>query len=120
MSAFNWLEFEDVCPICGRMSIIRAQFHVAASFDGDDRRRFSGVTYQIRQELHWWRDEGRKALWLEKGVPIPGQTNAVRECCYASCVSGHKLYTVVEFRDLRPEKVIDIGPEENWPSNYSR
>lgn len=122
MSAFNWVEFDDGCPVCGETTLIRAQCHLAASFEGDERGRFSGNTYRLGQELFWWDDnrEG-KPPWYEGGVPVSARVDTVRECCYASCVvRGHNLFAVVEFSNKRATRVIEIGPEEEWPATYRK
>lgn len=121
MSAFNWIEFKGVCPLCSKITVILAQSHVAASFEGDTRGRFCGHTYRLGQEMLWWQEgHPERDFWGDGDQEISVEEHAVRECCYAECVPNHhKLYAVTEFANLRPTKVIEIGREDDWPASYS-
>jgi hypothetical protein len=122
MSAFNWIEFRGVCQVCRKDTGIRAQTHIAASFNGDSRGRFRGRTYSLGQEMLWWQEgHPERDSWGDGRQLISAEANTIRECCYAVCVpNDHKLYAVIEFANLRPVRVLEIGRDEDWPASYSK
>ena len=124
MSAFNWIEFEELCPHCGETRRIRAQTHVASSYDGDESGRFQDDTYSLQDKMRWWRvghadfekwkDGNRKVI---EGI----DDREVFECCHASCMScAGEIYAVIRFVDCAPVEVVEFGPEEDWPDSYWR
>jgi hypothetical protein len=119
MSAFNWIEFDGVCPLCNKQRRIRAQTHLASSYDGDERGRFCDVTYHLGEEMHWWNDFPRRDTWYEcEPVHVMGNGD-IREACYAKCIAlDHELFAILEFNNFTPRKVIEIGPEAEWPAGY--
>jgi hypothetical protein len=122
MSAFNWIEFIAKCPVCLVSTGIRAQSHIAASFEADDQGRFCQQVYQVGDTMRWWsKDDKRHARWETGGVTIHGDKSSVRECCYANCVAhGDEIYAVLEFSNLTIRKVIELGPLDRWPAGYPK
>ena len=120
MAAFNYIETEGRCPACHTRSIVRAQTHVASSFDGDSSGRFCDRTYKLGDEMAWWPPaDGRCEEWHFDADPHARP--AVREACYATCTHCRaELCMVLEFQALRPTQVISITHEEDWPSGYLR
>ena len=72
--------------------------------------------------MRWWPEsDPRRDTWAELAAPAPGRGDVARECCYARCQAhGHALYAIVEFLDLRPVRVLEVGIEENWPPSVER
>jgi hypothetical protein len=122
MSAFNWIVFDDICPACGQHATIEAQTHTAAAYGGDDSGRFHDRCYGIGQVLAWWPpSDPRYDQWRNRPMTRVGDDGRVLECCYATCrFCGAELWTIVEFVDLVPVRVIASGKEENWPDNFPK
>jgi hypothetical protein len=120
MAAFNWLEFEATCPVCHRSGTIRAQTHVAASYDGDSTGRFHNREYRLGERMAWWApDDRRYAAWCDDAQPAPPDGH--REACYASCTNADcQLCAVVEFAALMPLRVLELCAEEDWPEGYTK
>lgn len=120
MGAYNWITFEGTCPACCNEAPIRAQTHVAASYDGDSSGRFHDRTYELDVVMAWWsRDDGRFGRWTENADlrHLP----SIREACYSACQDCKAdLCTVLEFLDLRATRVVLISLEAAWPESYSR
>src|SRR5690606_35681892 len=88
MSAYNWIIFEGHCPVCNTEGTIRAQTHVASSYDGDASGRFHELEYRIGQAMRWWdRDDPRFEDWPADREFSKPDANAGREeeACYATC-----------------------------------
>jgi hypothetical protein len=123
MGAYNWVRFDARCPRCEASSPIKAQCHIASSYDGDDSGRFHNRIYVVGQTMAWWpRTDRRWPSWTEENrAPSEGQEGVVRECCYANCETcGAELYAVIEFRDLTVVRIVDVGIESLWPADYLR
>ncbi len=120
MSAYNWIESEGACPECRVRAIVRAQTHIASSFDGDSTGRFFDRTYPLGGEMAWWPKGDRRYLeWDERADPQ--SRPAVREACYAECRKcGANLCVVVEFEEIRPARIVSISLEQDWPVGYLR
>lgn len=124
MSAFNWIIFEARCPACGESARIRAQTHVASSFDGDEHGRFHDLEYGIGQGMRWWgRDDSRFGDWLpEKAFRKAGDIAAGEtEACYATCSQCQAtLCALLRFRENVPESVVLLAKEDEWPAGYPK
>ena len=123
MGAYNWIRFEARCPQCRASSPIKAQCHIASSYDGDDSGRFHDRTYVVGQAMAWWpRADRRWSSWTDTNNTLPeGPEGVVRECCYARCETcGVELYAVIEFRDLMVGRIVDVGVESLWPPDHLR
>jgi hypothetical protein len=122
VAAFNWVDFKARCPACSEEAEIRSQLHVAASFEGDDGR-FCNHKYRIGDVLRWWnKDDSRYNDWKSHEAIAKKKDGSVWECCYATCAAnGDKLYVIIQVSaDLKIERVLQIGPEFEWPSEYLR
>lgn len=104
MGAYNWLKFEARCPACGRIAELRAQIHVAASYNGDETGRFFGRTFQLGERMPWFPHDHKKYLkeWdASDGVLTPLGSGHEESCAYClSCES--ELIVTVEFNNLVP------------------
>lgn len=120
MSAFNWIEASCICPACKASATLRAQAHVAASFQGNEQGRFSGRTYHLNESLAWWPTTDPRYLdWLE-GCD-PGHRPLIEETCYAECLSCHAgLCAILEFTDLKVSRIVQVSVESEWPTGYLR
>jgi hypothetical protein len=119
MAAFNYVVFIADCPACSTSSTIRAQFHVASAYDGDESGRFFGRTYEIGDIVRWWPpDDPRFDDWKESADPA--RPNEVIEACYAECESCKaELCAVVRFDDdVRIAAFEHISIEAEWPRGY--
>jgi len=121
MSAFNRISFYQNCPNCGEFARIEAQCHTASSFERDDVGRLCGSAYQIGERMRWWReDDARWRPWADLG-DSHREDGPIRECCYAICGHcGANLYSIIEFKNVTPVGVVDLGMEKNWPDDYRR
>jgi hypothetical protein len=115
MAAFNWIVFGHTCPNCGCEANIKAQCHVASSFDGDDSGRFCDREYRLGERMRWWDEyDGRYASWkADPGiVPDASASKRILECCYARCSSCHaELFAVIAFHDITAVDVQQVGLE---------
>lgn len=120
MSVFNWIDATALCPVCRPLATIRAQSHVAASFDGDERGRFCQALYALGEPMRWWPPgDSRFAEWKAGAHKSDG--NFAEECCYSDCLRcGADLYTVIRFSDVKPEEVTAVGTVADWPPAYPR
>jgi hypothetical protein len=135
MGAINDIIFEGVCPVCNRLTNIRAQAHIGADFGGDHTGRFALRTYRLGDKMAWWeRDDPRYDDWRAMDFTGLGlrwasaELDEAVECCAAECERcgwEHDVSAVIRFRALRPVEVIRICFDENlsWedvlPSNNS-
>jgi len=122
MAAFNWIDANATCPVCGEDCSIRIQLHIAASFNSSGDGRFCNKTYRVGDRLEWWsEDHPDFASWFSRGLDFEDGQNSVRECCYAEYGShDDRLYVVVEVSNLTIAKLIELGPEDDWPSSYPK
>ena len=123
MSAFNWILSVLRCPSCEQEVRLRCQTHVAADYDGDRTGRFHDREYQVGDKMAWWaEDDPRYEDWKYGGTlnePQVGESDS--ECCSAECPKcGAELYVVIQFDGPRATKVLDIGLESNWPTEYAK
>ena len=120
MSAFNWIVIERTCPQCHRHGVIKAQCHVASSFDGDDGGRFHDREYRVGERMRWWdRADPRFEAWKDDAKSDTANPDRMVECCYASCsMCNAPLFALVEFEDVTPIAVGDVGLEEDWPAEF--
>jgi hypothetical protein len=118
MAAFNWIEMTTRCPVCSETTLVRAQLHIAASFDGDEVGRFCDVSYSVGDKMRWWQgDHPHFHDWMLIGEQT--DTNTVRECCYACCsAAGDRLYLIVEVSDLLIRQIVEVGSEDAWPAKF--
>ncbi len=122
MAAFNWVEVRIKCPVCSEATLIRAQVHIAASFDGNSEGRFCNSIYSIGDKMRWWDEcDARFNDWMLGSESVFNGAGSATECCYASC-SAHndRLYAIVEVVKLRVHGILELGPEILWPIKYSR
>jgi hypothetical protein len=121
MAAYNYVTFEGTCPSCGRGATIRAQVHVASSFDGDDSGRYAHREYQLGERMAWWPPSDRRfSAWSEYGQPGQPPGEAL-EACYSECRRCRAdVFAVIRFRDLVPTEVLAVGAEAEWPQGYLR
>jgi hypothetical protein len=70
----------------------------------------------------WWPASETKREWRIDGrETAPVTSDTVHEACHASCpLCEAPLFVVIEFRDLVPEAVLQIGVEAEWPAGYLR
>ena len=122
MAAFNWIEFQATCPACSRECVVRAQCHVASSYDGDDAGRFHDRSYGLMQAMRWWPpSDPRWSGWREGGHAIDEAGDGAVECCYANCGRcGADLFAIIRFASRVPREWIRLGLEEDWPADFSR
>lgn len=122
MAAYNWIDFEALCPDCGRGASIRAQCYVASSRSGLDGR-FHDREYRLGERMAWWApDDPDYVDWRDEGgsVRLAGDAE-VRECCYASCRRcDTELFAVIRFVRLVPTTVEAVGYDRNWPREFLR
>ena len=122
MAAFNWVDIKARCPTCSQETEIRSQLHVAASFEGDEDR-FCNQKYRVGDVLRWWnKDDPRYHDWKSDEALAKKMDGGVCECCYATCAAnGDKLYVIIQVSaDLEIERVLEIGPDSEWPLEYLR
>ena len=122
MAAYNYVKFEQKCPVCKVFSTICAQCHTASSYDGEDGEIFHGHTYSLGERMRWWnRSDPRWSDWNTDGSSIRSDSQVALESCYSECLNcKHELYAVVRFDNLTPTQVTDVGREEDWPEGYPR
>jgi hypothetical protein len=124
MAAYNWVVFPGTCPVCGEVSSMRAQCHVAASFEGDARGRFCGKKYTLGQPMDWWaREHPFFSQWRDPGAFIPDldAPEHVEEACNVNCVPcGAQLYAIIAFEVNVPVELNELGLESLWPARYFR
>lgn len=127
MSAYNWIEFEGVCPNCGQNSKIRSQTHMCSDFDGDDTGRFHDRTYKLGEQMAWWPEsDERFSYWKEdnRSLDFNGEEGTYTyddsfECCYSECLKcGSDLYVIIKFVKCAPVNVSELGLESKWPVGY--
>jgi hypothetical protein len=120
MAAFNWIEFEEVCPNCNRLSRIRCQTHIASEFAGDENTDFYRREYRLGDKMAWWPPGHLNfRFWREHSEPNQAPDQAVEACC-ADCQNckAH-LCAVILFDDLRPVQVTHLSLESDWPDGFS-
>ena len=124
MSAYNWIVFEGRCPACGTAAMLRAQTHVASSYDGDASGRFHDSEYRLGESMKWWaRDDPRFADWpADREFSKPEANNQLEEeACYATCPNCKaSLCVLLRFHENVPETIIAITTEDNWPEGYPK
>lgn len=124
MSAYNWIIVEGRCPACKTKTTIRAQTHVASSYDGDASGRFHESEYQIGETMRWWdRDDSRFEKWpADRELSQPEvKSGREEEACYATCSNCNaSLCVVLRFHENVPEALVSISTEENWPDSFPR
>lgn len=111
-----------MCPHCGAAAVIKAQCHVASTFQGDERGRFCNNTYQLNQDMIWWsEDDPRWPQWTDGGELANGKTDLIDECCIAHCETCNTdLFAVITFEPIKPVKLKQLGLERDWPSSYKK
>ena len=119
MAAFNYILLEAQCPHCGQQTIQKAQTHIASDFDGDSRGRFVEQEYRLGERMRWFLPEADGfADWMTWGKSPDGR---VREVCASKCERcGAKVYAVIEFIDVTPVDVLEVGPVANWAAAVAR
>ena len=120
MSAYNWIELTGMCPACQSSQNLRAQTHVASSFSGDERGRFSNRSYRLGEAMAWWLpNDSRYPDWFKSCDPA--HMSPVQEACYSECVGCRaELCVVVEFDGPTPIRAVAVTPASQWPEGYSR
>jgi hypothetical protein len=120
MAAFNWIVFDGICPKCSMSATLRAQCHIASSFDGEDGKRFCNAEYRIGDSMPWWPiGHPRWRDWRTSGRRVA--LEAAQECCYTECRNcGADLYAVIEVASLAPRKIVDTGMEKDWPADFEK
>lgn len=118
MAAFNWIIFNRICPNCGVDASMRAQCHVASSFDGQGIR-FCNRTYRLQETMLWWpRDHIKWKEWELGGKSVD---DSIQECCYAECMNCQaNLYAIIGFRLISPASIVQVGLEKDWPSDFPK
>ena len=120
MSAFNWIEASCICPACKSLAILRAQTHIAASYQGNEQGRFSGKTYRLNESLAWWPPADPRYPSWQEDCDLAHRP-LIEEACYAECLSCHaELCAVLEFKDLRAVRVVQASVASEWPIGYLR
>jgi hypothetical protein len=118
MAAYNWIEFYGQCPSCATDSQIRAQVHIAASYNGDASGRFHNRVFGLGDPMAWWpTHDTRFGTWSANAHP--GHLPHVREACYSNCLTcTAELCVVLVFSPIQARSVIGIWPEADWPNGY--
>lgn len=123
MGAFNEVEFDATCPVCGQQARIRCQTHMASSMGGDENGRFCLRSYRIGDRMAWWDPadprypEWRAGNCLEP--PCDPDPACDREACYGQCLRCNaELYVILRVCDLVIVEHLEIGPAANWPRGY--
>ena len=115
MAAYNWIVFREACPKCGNDALIRAQCHVASSFDGDNTGRFCQREYRLGARMKWWdKSDDRYDTWKTTAGtvrPSPGNEDVVERCDADCPACGAELFALIGFRDITPANV--LGLEQN-------
>ncbi len=115
MGAFNYIQIRGICPECKQETDISCQTHVASDYDGNDEvGRFHDHTYELGQRMHWFEStDKRYLLWHEYYLV---EENVAREACYSECKSCNaEIYVMIQFEDITPVKVIEIGLIQDMP-----
>lgn len=118
MAAFNYIKAQMSCPNCRRSVKMKFQTHIASDFDGDATGRFMERDYHLGDEMAWFdRSHDDFDCWMTWGAPTQGP---VYEYCHATCdACGSELYGRVQFDDLRPTQVSEVGLAEDWPTDHA-
>lgn len=114
MAAYNYVVFDETCPACGIRATLRAQTHIASDYEGDKTGRFMENEHKLGERMRWFaRDSQDYDTWATWGWLLG--TEEVREVCPANCMAcGAKLYAVLEFVDVAPVRVREVGMESDW------
>jgi len=124
VGAFNWIQFEQVCPACECKRTIVAQTHVASSYDGKGEDRFHDATYRLGETMRWWESRHPQYRDWKTGNLKNLKDVAIREeyeCCYANCaVCDVDLYAIIKFIDCMPKELLELGVEVDWPEPFFR
>ena len=120
MGAYNWITVEAPCPVCGRVTILRAQTHIASSYSGDASGRFHDRTYGLGERVAWFTPpDERSCRWSE--CADPGHLPLVHEACYSECSDCRAdLCVVLAFENASPADVVAVSAECDWPTGYLR
>lgn len=123
MGAYNWINFNFLCPACNNVTTLRSQTHVASDFGGIEDR-FCMKTYHIGEKMAWWPPNDKQFKnWRDDYYFHVHKLaeNQEEECCYAKCtICKAELYAVIFFEDITPIKIKAVGLEEHWPEGYSK
>jgi predicted RNA-binding Zn-ribbon protein involved in translation (DUF1610 family) len=122
MAAFNWIVASIRCPACGATSDARCQTHVASSYSGDHRGRFHDREYAVGEAMNWWpTDHPDWGAWRYGGRLGVEEANHDEEACLATCPScGAEIFVVVRFHGPKPEGLLEVGTESQWPHGSKR
>ena len=117
MGAFNYIRVSGNCPICKKEASILCQTHIASDYDGNDEvGRFHDHIYEIGQKMPWFADDPETWITYDE---FKIAENKAQEGCYSSCESCKvEIYVLLEFENITPVKVIEIGPQESMPNKY--
>ena len=118
MGAFNYIAIKGKCPFCNKQSEIICQTHIASDYDGDmNIHRFHDHTYEIGEKMPWFKDDYESWYTHEKWKV--SEDTAI-EACYSSCSSCKSdVYVLIEFKDVTPVKILEIGKQNEMPQKYS-
>lgn len=116
MAAFNYIKAQATCPACRRTVEMKFQTHIASDLDGDATGRFMERVYRLGDKMAWFDgDHEDFDCWMTWGIPTRGP---VYEYCHATCENcGSELYGCIQFEDLRPTKISELGLAEDWPTD---
>ena len=124
MGAYNWVLSKETCPKCNQTALLKAQTHIASSYDGDETGRFHDREYQVGEAMAWWpKTDRRYSEWKIETLRYGEERGPeyCTECCYAQCpLCQAELYVVICFKEATPIEVVDYGLENQWPSRYFR
>ena len=122
MGAYNWVRFDARCPQCGEQARMRAQCHVASSYDADRDGRFFDIDYAVGQRMRWWSpDDPRHSSWRAGAQIEDTLRDRAVECCHASCLRCQAaLYATIEFESATAMAVADLGLEADWPADFGQ
>lgn len=96
MAAFNYIVFDLLCPVCGHVSEVRSQVHVAADYYGDTSGRFSEREYRLGETMAWFHDDKRHDDWC--GFGDRNHNGVLYEATSAVCANCKtRLEVDVEF-----------------------
>ena len=121
MAAFNWINVVAPCPVCGAVTRLRCQTHVASDYAGDASGRFHDREYELGQAMAWWPRETKRFEQWRAGHwrAEPTARDVDQEACYTSCPNcDASLYVILRFRENVPEQVVAVGKEEDWSEAY--
>jgi len=113
MGSYNWIEYRARCPKCTNTCVIRAQIHLASSYDGDATGRFYDRSYAPGDTMAWWpKEDSRFSSWSE-GFERSNEFEA-SETCLANCTGcGVELVSTIRISEFQIGTNISTAIDED-------